>query len=145
MELNWSTFILEIVNFLILIWILKRFLYRPVLEIIARRRERVEKTLADAEAINAEAHALQEKYQSRLADWETEKNEARESLQREIAAERAQRLKQLQSELDKEREKSGRRRPGGPLRPAAPGTAVQPRVGGMFGRRRLGRPGATAG
>ena len=38
MELNWTTFALEIVNFLALLWILKRFLYRPVLATLAERR-----------------------------------------------------------------------------------------------------------
>ena len=38
MELNWTTLILEIVNFLILVWILKHFLYRPVLRVIEERR-----------------------------------------------------------------------------------------------------------
>ncbi len=40
MELNWSTLLLEIVNFLVLVWILKRFLYRPVLQVIEERRSR---------------------------------------------------------------------------------------------------------
>lgn len=68
MELNWSTFILEIINFLILIWILKRFFYKPVLEVIARRRAGIEKTLEDAQALHNEAKALQKQYESRLAD-----------------------------------------------------------------------------
>ena len=55
MELDWSTFLLEIINFLILVWILKRFLYRPVLEVITRRREQVEKTLHEAHSLRAEA------------------------------------------------------------------------------------------
>ena len=38
MEVDWTTFALEIINFLILVWILKRFFYHPVLDIIARRR-----------------------------------------------------------------------------------------------------------
>ena len=37
MQLDWTTFILEIVNFLVLLWILKRFFFRPVREAIARR------------------------------------------------------------------------------------------------------------
>ena len=39
MELSGSTFVLEIINFLILVWILKRFLYKPVLGVIAKRRK----------------------------------------------------------------------------------------------------------
>ena len=52
MELNWSTFVLEILNFLVLVWILKRFLYKPVLAVIARRREGIEKSLAEARSLH---------------------------------------------------------------------------------------------
>ena len=38
MQIDWTTFALEIINFLVLVWILKRFLYRPVLDTLARRR-----------------------------------------------------------------------------------------------------------
>ena len=38
MELDWTTFILEIINFLVLVWILHRFLYQPVMNVIAQRR-----------------------------------------------------------------------------------------------------------
>ena len=60
MEFDWTTFILEIINFLILVWILKRFLYRPVLGVVARRRAGIEKTLADARRIEAEAGELRQ-------------------------------------------------------------------------------------
>ena len=53
MGLDWSTFLLELFNFLILIWILKRFLYAPVKAAIEARRERVESVLAQANAIQA--------------------------------------------------------------------------------------------
>lgn len=38
MQIDWTTFVLEIVNFLALVWLLKRFLYTPVLDVLARRR-----------------------------------------------------------------------------------------------------------
>lgn len=105
MELSWSTFVFEIINFLILVWILKRCLYQPVLGVIARRREGVEKTLADAQALKAEAEALQDQYRRRLADWEQEKAQAWEALQREINAERNRQMEQLQTTLAQERER----------------------------------------
>ena len=49
MQLDWSTFILEILNFLILVWILKRFLYKPILTMIAERKAAIEQTLATSE------------------------------------------------------------------------------------------------
>ena len=39
---------LEVVNFLVLVWMLKRFLYKPVLEAIAQRKAAIDKTLSDA-------------------------------------------------------------------------------------------------
>ncbi|MCG6967729.1 MAG: F0F1 ATP synthase subunit delta [Chromatiaceae bacterium] len=106
MELSWSTFVLEIINFLVLVWILKRFLYRPVLEVIARRRAGIEKTLADAKALHADAEGLQQQYEGRLADWERERQQARATLARELDAERARRLAELQGALQTERDKA---------------------------------------
>lgn len=106
MELNWSTFVLEIFNFLILVWILKHFLYRPVLNVIARRQAGIEQTLAEAEQTRKGAQALQAQYENRLAVWDREKASAREILQQELASERERQLAALQSELAVEREKS---------------------------------------
>lgn len=103
MELSWSTFLLEIVNFLVLVWILKRFLYRPVLDVIDRRRAGIEKTLADANARREEAGALQRRYEGRLATWEKERHEAMERLDHELQQERARALDALRQELESER------------------------------------------
>ena len=106
MELNWTTFALEIINFLILVWILKRFFYQPVLEVIARRRAGIEKTRADAQQLQDEAQALRSQYENRLTEWDKERRAAREQLVKEIEAERAQRLQTLSGELAQERERS---------------------------------------
>jgi len=106
MELNWSTFVLEIINFLVLVWILKRFLYRPVLDVIARRQAGIDKTLNDAKTIRSEAEKLQQQYEGRLESWAQEREQARESLATQLDAERTDRMKQLESELSQEREKS---------------------------------------
>lgn len=106
MELNWSTFVLEIINFLILVWILKRFLYRPVLDVIARRRAGIEKTLADAKALQAEAGRVRGQYEGRLEDWDRERRQARATLDGELEAERLRGLAALQATLQQEREKA---------------------------------------
>jgi len=106
LELNWTTFVLEIINFLVLVWILKRFLYKPVLDVIARRRAGIEKTLAAAEALQADAESLREQYEGRLADWGRERQQAREALGQEVETERASKMAELQTVLDQEREKA---------------------------------------
>jgi F-type H+-transporting ATPase subunit b len=105
-ELSWSTFILEIINFLVLVWILKRFLYRPVLDVVARRRAAVQKTLDDARQTQADAEQMQTQYRNRLSDWEKEKEAAHEELRSEISAERERLNAELQAGLVKERERA---------------------------------------
>lgn len=105
MELNWSTFLLEIINFIVLLWILQRFLYRPVLAVIARRRDAIAGQLAEAKATREQAEAMQAQYEGRLAEWETERAGARDALKLELDELRASRLADLQAELGREREK----------------------------------------
>ncbi len=105
MELNWSTFILEIINFLILLWILKHFFYKPILNIIARRQAGIEKNLADAKSLHITAEALQSQYNNRLVIWEQEKQSAHLALNEEVEVARIQQMAALQTSLEKEREK----------------------------------------
>jgi F-type H+-transporting ATPase subunit b len=104
MELNWSTFALEILNFLVLVWILKRFLYRPVQDLVARRRQRIEQEMYTAADTRRAAEALQRQYEGRLADWERERRLAREDLQQELDRLRGQRVQTLDAELAERRE-----------------------------------------
>ena len=106
MELNWSTFVLEIINFLVLVWILKHFLYRPVLDVIARRRASIEDRLAESQRLHDEANTLKAEYENRLADWEHERQQARDTLAQELNEERTHQIETLQATLMQEREKS---------------------------------------
>ena len=106
MELNWTTFTLEIINFLALLWILKRFLYQPVRATLAQRRAGVERTLVQASAAQTEASTLKTQYAGRLADWEQEKAVARARFEAELATERARQMEALSRDLAIERERS---------------------------------------
>ena len=57
MHLDPWTFALQIVNVLVLVWLLARFLFRPVAAIIAERRAAADALLAQAEAARAKAAA----------------------------------------------------------------------------------------
>jgi len=50
MLIDWFTVVAQVVNFLILVWLLKRFLYRPILNAIDAREKRIATKLADAAA-----------------------------------------------------------------------------------------------
>jgi len=106
MSLNFTTFAFEIFNFVVLLWVLTRLLYRPILAGIAQRRDGIEKTIADAEKREAEAAELQRSYEARAADWEKEKAELHREFESTLEAERATRLEGLRKELDLEKERA---------------------------------------
>lgn len=103
MEIDWSTFVLEVLNFLVLVWLLKRFFYRPVLAIIEQRRAETAKAIANAEALRREAEALKAEYQTQLASMEEVRTATKHALDEEIAAERARRQRALDAEIETER------------------------------------------
>lgn len=106
MELNWTTFILEILNFLVLVWLLKHLFYKPVKEMIAHRRQAVEGQLQEARAMEAQAEKLRAQYEGRLTDWERERQAARKQLAGEIEEERRRLLAELREELAAERKRN---------------------------------------
>ena len=48
MHIDWWTLALQTVNVLVLIWLLARFFFRPVMDIVVKRQEKAKKLLADA-------------------------------------------------------------------------------------------------
>lgn len=106
MELDWTTFILEIGNFLVLVWILTRLLYKPVLNAIAQRAAAVQNSLSEAERLRKEAQALQDQYEHRQADWRQEADRVRGQMLEEVHAEKLRLLDELQSSLQQERDKA---------------------------------------
>lgn len=66
MRIDWTTLALQLVNFAILVWLLQRFLYRPVLKVIDARRQ-----AGDARYI--EAQRMAETARRQLADLETQR------------------------------------------------------------------------
>lgn len=103
MELDWSTFILEVINFLILVWLLKRFLYQPVLNMVELRRQKIDSELAQARSGQEQVSVLQQQYEARLADWEQEKRGILDNLEQQIAQERSKRMQQLDDEAEQQR------------------------------------------
>jgi F-type H+-transporting ATPase subunit b len=68
MTIDWITVSAQLVNFLILVWLLKRLLYQPVLDAMARREERIAASLRDAQekaqaATAREQHFLEQSEQ----------------------------------------------------------------------------------
>ena len=65
MLIDWFTVAAQAVNFLILVWLLKRFLYKPILDAIDAREKRIAAELEAADAIRAEASREREEFQEK--------------------------------------------------------------------------------
>lgn len=59
-------------GFLILLWVLKRFAWKPLLGLIDERRDRIKSSFDDIDAKNAQAESLHQQYEAKLRDIDAE-------------------------------------------------------------------------
>jgi len=87
MHIDWWTLAFQTVNVLILIWILGRFFFRPVADIVIKRQEGANKLLADAAAARQQATDARADADKMRADIGAERDrliaEAQKSAQKE--------------------------------------------------------------
>lgn len=73
MLIDWFTVGAQTLNFLILVWLMKRFLYKPVLNAIDAREKRISDELADAAAKKAEAQKSCDEFQRKNEEFDKER------------------------------------------------------------------------
>lgn len=73
MLIDWFTVGAQVLNFLILVWLMKRFLYKPILSAIGAREKRIAKELADADAKKAEAQKERDEFQQKNEEFDQER------------------------------------------------------------------------
>ncbi|CAM4297637.1 F0F1 ATP synthase subunit B [Zobellia nedashkovskayae] len=75
MKIDWFTVIAQIINFLVLMWLLKRFLYQPILSSIDERETNIKNKLLDAESQKKEAAQAKEEFNHKNETFNKEKDE----------------------------------------------------------------------
>ena len=73
MPIDWFTVVAQALNFLILVWLLKRFLYKPILHAIDEREKGIAAQLAQAEAKKAEAQKERDDFQHKNEAFDQER------------------------------------------------------------------------
>jgi len=68
--IDWFTVGAQALNFVILVWLMKRFLYKPILHAIDAREKRIATELADAEAKRAEAQKERAEFQHKNEEFD---------------------------------------------------------------------------
>ncbi|MDD3721128.1 MAG: hypothetical protein PHW92_01390 [Lutibacter sp.] len=105
MEINWFTVIAQIVNFLILVWLLKRFLYKPVLKAIDERERKIASQLEDAAMTKAEAKKDQDLYRQKNEVFDKERSVKMNEVYEQIDSEKQRLLEEVRKESTELRSK----------------------------------------
>nr|MBC7613938.1 F0F1 ATP synthase subunit B [Pseudopedobacter sp.] len=123
MQINWFTVIAQLINFLLLVWLMKKYLYQPILNAIDEREKKIAAELSDAKNKMAAAKKEQDEFQKKnevfdrhqkkmmdkvSSDAEKEKIKLLDAAQKEaddLKQKRAEEAKELAVHLNKERSK----------------------------------------
>lgn len=100
MLIDWFTVIAQVVNFLILVWLLKHFLYRPILDAIDAREKRIAKELSDADAKKAEARKECDEFQHKNEEFEQQRTALLNKATEEAKIERQRLLDEARQAAD---------------------------------------------
>lgn len=102
MSIDWITVAAQIVNFLVLIWLLKRFLYRPILDGIEAREAEIAARMGEAAAIRATADAREAEYKTQIAELSSSRADLLAAARRDAEAERDDLLAETRARLARE-------------------------------------------
>lgn len=100
MLIDWFTVIASIVNFLVLVVLLRHFLYRPITRTMEERKQSVKDQILEAEQREREAAEEAERFRKKIQEFETQREETLRKVQSEAEAERKTWLKQARAEVD---------------------------------------------
>lgn len=105
MQISWFTVIAQVINFFVLVWLLKRFLYKPILKAIDEREGKITAELKDADAKKAEAIKAQDEFKAKNETFDQEKKGMLEKAVTDVKKERERLLQEVRSDVSTLRSK----------------------------------------
>jgi F-type H+-transporting ATPase subunit b len=100
MLIDWFTVAAQALNFLLLVWLMKRFLYKPILNAIDAREKLIAKELADADAKKGEAQKEHEEFQKKNEEFDQQRAALLTKATDEAKAERERLLDEARKAAD---------------------------------------------
>ena len=100
MLIDWFTVVAQTINFLILVWLLKRFLYKPILDAIDARENRIAQELADADAKRLDARQERDEYERKNEVFNQQRDTLVAQMEEEIHRKRKKLLDDAQLAAD---------------------------------------------
>jgi F-type H+-transporting ATPase subunit b len=103
MHIDWWTLALQTINVLILIWILGRFFFRPVADLLTKRRAEADRLIADADAARKQGEDLRAEAERQRADIDAQRDRLIAEARKAADAEKASLLAAFSGELEQHR------------------------------------------
>ena len=100
MKINWFTVIAQVINFLILVWLLKKFLYKPVLDAIDTREKKITARLEDAKNKKDEARKEQDEFTEKNTQFDAQKKELMDKAIADTKVQKDKLLEDARKEVD---------------------------------------------
>ena len=104
MQIDWITVAAQIANFLVLVWLLQRFLYKPITQAMTRREKEIEDRLAEAKDARQAAEEEAETLRARHAELDSEKDQILEDAKQEAQSLRERLEADLREDMESRRE-----------------------------------------
>ena len=90
MGFNWLTFLAQIVNLFVLAWLMKRYLYRPIIDAITKRQKYISDKVKAAEQASEDAKKREQELNTSIDDWQKSKQNRQDELFKELAKQKHQ-------------------------------------------------------
>ena len=103
MSIDWITVTAQIANFLVLVWLLKRFLYRPILDGIDAREAEITERMDAATRAKEDAAAVQATFEVKRDALQSEHAKMAEAIRHQAQQERDALLAEAHQRIDRER------------------------------------------
>lgn len=105
-DLTLGTILAQMLNFFILVWILARFAYKPLVSMMQERKERIAKDLADAQAARNEAEQFKADYAAQIANARQEAQQIVEKAVQQAEATTREQLAAARKQIEREKERA---------------------------------------
>jgi len=100
MLIDWFTVGAQVLNFLILVWLLKRFLYKPILNAIDAREKQIATELANAEAKKADAQKEHDEFEKKNQVFDDERGSMLAKAKQDAQAEHDRLINEAKKDAD---------------------------------------------
>ena len=105
-DLTLGTILAQMLNFFILVWILARFAYKPLVSMMQERKERIAKDLADAQVARNEAEQFKADYAAQIANARQEARQIVEKAVQQAEATTREQLAAAREQIEREKERA---------------------------------------